>query len=131
MPKRSKPKSNGRKKSKPKLPQVSPQRPGQHRATVHVIEFLRVPDVAQALGLHRGTVLEYIHLGIIPATRIEMHGRKGWWKIDPAWIAERQAAGWPYVRHGPQRRPGRPRKFPLPSAERSLELPFPKGTAGT
>ena len=121
-------KSNGKKQSK-KLRRLSPPQPPKKR--VRVVDFLRASEVAKALGLRRETVQLYLRMGIIPAKRAEVNGRLGWWKIDPAWVAERQAAGWPYVHQGPQR-PGRPRSFPLPGEERSLLLPFPtKSSAGT
>lgn len=122
-------KNNKRKPAKKTPPRIGKRKPKHYPARVGPMQFLRTTEVAQALGLYKKTVQRYIRLGVIPATRRVVDGRKpGYWMIDPAWVAERQAQGWPYRHYGPKG-PGRPRSFPLPTDTRTLELPYPKQRA--
>lgn len=72
--------------------------------TVRDMPFISVVDMAEALGVHKETVLRYIRQGIIKATRPKTAGNHGRWKI-PREFALRFIAG--EAGHVPLARPKR------------------------
>lgn len=78
---RPRPKPVSVKRAARKVASEPPREMTAEKPTVRDMTFITTADMAEALGVHRETVLRYIRAGVIKASRTKTGKRGGRWKI--------------------------------------------------
>lgn len=90
-----------------------------NRLTVREMPFITTSDLAEALGVHKETVMRYVRAGVIKAIRNDTPGGRGHFKIPREW-AIKYIQG--EVGHVPMSRPKGSKPMPVTRDARQLSL---------